>query len=273
MLAPPSCSPWAGRRALLVVAVIALAGCPGGSIGPPPDVLTDPAAVIDLATPDLAGLRTLAVEARATQYSAAQVIKGKVAILVARPASVRFSGLSPTDDVVSVLATDGERFTSFERGGKVCSTGRACPENVGRLVPIALEPEQLASVLFGRPPLIVHAAESVTWDREAGAYRLELEGQGGVTQRLWITHGRGDVKRAQLVRDGKVQVDLAYDDFSDEGGFRLPHRLDVKMARGDVDLRLVYREVDVNLDLDAGAFRIACPEGVRVEELPCPGEE
>ncbi|MCA9516255.1 MAG: DUF4292 domain-containing protein [Myxococcales bacterium] len=259
--------------ALLAAAALAtLAGCPSGDVDPPSDVLTDPGAVIELATRDVAGLRTLAVEARATQYSDAQVIKGKLAILVSRPASVHFSGLSPTDDVVSVLATDGDRFTSFERGGKVCYTGRACPTNVGRLVPIAMEPEQLASVLFGRPPVIAHAGETVTWDRGAGAYRLELEGQDGVTQRLWVTHGRGEVKRAQLVKDGKVQVDLAYDDFGDEGGFRLPHRLDVKMKKGDVDLRLVYRDVDVNLELDAGAFRIPCPEGIRVEELPCPEE-
>ncbi|TNF33638.1 MAG: DUF4292 domain-containing protein [Deltaproteobacteria bacterium] len=253
--------------AALAPALLSSAGCPH-VYDPPEDVLTEPAAVIALVSRE-AGPKTAAIAARATQYSDQGVIKGKLEILLARPDSVYFAGLSPTDDVVSVLATDGERFTTFERGAKACYTGLACPENVGRLVPIALRPDQLLGVLVGAPPLIAHGVERASWDKKVGAYRLELEGQGGLVQRLWVAHGTGDVRRAQLLEQGKVTVDLTYEDWSKEGAYRLPHQLDVKMKRGDVDLRLIYRTIDVDLALEPAAFQVQCPAGTDVRVLPC----
>ncbi len=234
--------------------------------------MRDPAEVIALIAGSAGGPSTLAVEARATHYGAAGVIKGKLAAVVRRPGAIRFTALSPTDDVVSVMATDGDRFTAFERGADVCYIGRACPENVGRFVPVAMETDQLAGALSGRPPLIAHGAETLTWDRRVGAYRLELEGQGGLLQRVWARHPAGEVVRAQLLRDGQVTVDLTYDDHRVVDGHRLPHRVDVKLARGDTDLRLVYRTVDVDLPLEDAAFALECPRGTRVEPLPCPDE-
>jgi len=258
--------------ALGLVAAMALAalfaGCPSGRHAPPSDLVEDPREILALATRGDDGLRSVAIEARATQYSDHRVIKGKLVILVRRPAAVHFSGLSPTDDVVSVLATDGDRFTSFERGADVCFVGRACPENVGRLVPIAMESEQLAAVLVGRPPFIAHTRSKVGWDARVGAYRLELEG-GDVVQRAWIAHGTGEVRRAQLIRGDRVTVDLTYGDWREIDGHRLPQRVDVRMDRDNVDLRMVYREIDVNLELADSAFAIPCPEGMEVEVLPC----
>lgn len=259
------------RHGLAFAALVILAACPSGDHDPPADLIVDPGELVErleaVALPE-----TAAIEARATQYSEARVIKGRLTILVEQPASLHFAGLSPTDDVVSVLATDGKRFTSFERGAKVCYTGRACPENVGRLVPIALESGELAGALLGRPPLIDHGERSVVWDRRTGAYLLELVGARGVVQRLWVSHGRGEVRRAQLVDDGRVTVDLGYDDFADVGGHRLPRRLDVKMTRGDVDLRLIYRDIELGLEIDPAAFGVPCPVGTEVRVLACDDE-
>jgi len=255
---------------LLVPALLPSAGCPH-VYDPPEDVLTDPGEVVALVA-GRGGPKTAAIEARATQYSARGVIKGKLTILLSRPDKVYFAGLSPTDDVVSVLATDGQSFTTFERGAEACYTGRACPENVGRLVPIALRPDQLLGVLVGAPPLIAHGVEKAEWDPKVGAYRLELEGEGGLVQRLWVSHGTGDVRRAQLLERGEVTVDLTYDDWSREGAYRLPHQIDVKMKRDDVDLRLIYRDLDLDLDLDDAAYVVECPSGTEVRVLHCSDE-
>lgn len=254
--------------ALVALALVALPACPGDDHDPPADLIVDPAELIER----LEGAplpETAAIEARATQYSDAQVIKGRLSILIQRPSSLHFAGLSPTDDVVSVLATDGRRFTSFERGARVCHTGRACPENVGRLVPIAMESGELGQALLGRPPLIPHGERSLEWDRRVGAYRLELVGAAGLTQRVWVSPVRGDVLRAQLIEGGRVTVDLTYDEFTAIAGHRIPRQLDVKMVRGDVDLRLVYREVELGLELDPAAFGIPCPIGTEVVVMPC----
>lgn len=260
----------AGLSGALALFALALGACPHEVIAPPADALTDARAVIALVA-DRPGPRTAAIEARATQYGDSGAFKGKLTILVERPASVHFSALSPTDDVVSVLVTDGERFTTFERGASTCYVGRACPENVGRLLPLALEPSELAGALLGRPPLIAHGDAAATWDGRVGAYRLDLSGSGGLSQRLWVAHGSGEVRRAQLLEAGRVTVDLRYDDWAAAGAYRMPRRLDVTMKRGDVDLRLVYREIDLDLDLDRSAFTLPCPAKSEVLTLPCDG--
>jgi len=176
--------------------------------------------------------------------------------------------LTPTDDMVAVLATDGQRFTSFERGADVCYRGPACPENVGRLLPLALPPADVTRLLLGGAPAPAHASATVGWDARVGAYRLVREIAGG-TQDIWVAHGTGDVLRTTVSRGGARVVEVDFEDVRIVSGQRLPHVLRVRMTEGDVDLRIVYREVDVNVDLSDDAFQLPCPEGMTEATLPC----
>lgn len=254
-----------------------LTGCPNGGISPPADQHTDAEAVLALANEFIAeGPGSALIEARATQYSDRGGLKGKVEIIVERPGRLRFTGLSPTDDMVSVLATDGHRFVAFERGQSVCNVGRACPENVGRFASIALSSDELVGVLLGRPPIIAHRDRSLTWDGKVGGYLLELIGDAadlgmarGRVQRLWVAHGDGRILRTALHEGGKVRVDVRYSDHARRGGHLLPSRLDVMMERESTDLRLDYRAIELSPEIGEGAFTFTCPGGTRLEELPC----
>lgn len=263
--------------ALLVAALGVFAGCPRGGVSPPADVHTDPAFVFELARAYVAsGPSAIAIEARASQYSDRGGLKGKVEILVERPGRLRMTGLSPTDDMVSVLATDSTRFTSFERGARVCFVGRACPSNVGRFASIPLESDELVGVLLGRPPIIPHGERRLSWDREVGGYRLELFGAGadlgmaqGRVQRLWVGHEDGRILRTALIEGGKTRVDVTYTGLKRFGEHLLPTRLDARLERESTDLRLDYRDIDVTPELGDGAFTFVCPSGTTLEELPC----
>ncbi|MCC6620740.1 MAG: DUF4292 domain-containing protein [Deltaproteobacteria bacterium] len=266
---------WLG--VLLSLGALALGGCPNGGRDAPADALTTPEDVLARAEAFLAGGPAHAIlEARASQYNDHGGIKGKVEILVARPGRVRFSGLSPTDDLVSVLATDGERFTAFERGQKQCHVGRACPANVGRFTGFSLETDQLVGVLIGRPPIVPHERVELTWDRQMGAYRLDLIGTAvalggtrGQVQRLWVAHEDGRVVRLQVRSADRVEVDVRYADWKKVGGHLLPMGIDVRMARDSTDLRILYRDVDVTAPVDGGAFDFACPAGTTLVDEPC----
>jgi len=219
------------------------------------------------------------IEGRASQYSDRGGLKGKVLLLLKRPGQLSLSGLSPTDDVVSVLVSDGDRFTAYERGAASCFVGRACPANVGRFASIPLESDELVGVLLGRPPIIPHRADpppAMAWDREVGAYRVEVVGDGldlglarGRTQVLWVAHGDGRIVKTALYEGGKAKVEVTYSDFARVGQTLMPHRLDIRMARESTDLRLDYRDLDLAPDLDANAFVFTCPSGTNLEELPC----
>ncbi len=255
----------------LLVAAALLAGCPDRRVAAPSDALTDPDAVLATMRERLEGLTSLAVEARVSYYSDAGARKGKMTLLARRPASLHFAALSPTDDLLGVLASDGTTFTSFERGGQVCQTGPACPQNVGRMLPLVMEGADVVTVLMGGAPVIRHASSEVEWDARVGAYKVTLSGQGSEVQRLWIEHGTGLVRRADLTRDGKREYELVIDEPQTVAGVRMPGALHATMTRGDVDLRIVYREVDLNLTLEDDAFQLACPQGMQVQRLPCDG--
>lgn len=265
------------RWAVLLAALGVLTGCPRGGISPPADAHTDPALVVELARGYIAsGPGAVAIEARASQYSDRGGLKGKVEVLAERPGRLRMTGLSPTDDMVSVLATDGTRFTSFERGAKVCFVGRACPSNVGRFASIPLESDELVGVLLGRPPIIPHGERKLSWDKDVGGYRLELFGAGadlamsqGRVQRLWVGHEDGRILRTALIEGGKTRVDVTYKELKRFGEHLLPTRLDAKLERESTDLRLDYRDIDVRPELGDGAFTFVCPTGTTLEELPC----
>lgn len=267
----------AARTWLGVVAALTLAACPGTHHDPPADAHTTAESVLELARTWVGGGPDAAVlEARASQYSEQGGLKGKVLILARRPGHLRMEGLSPTDDSVSVLATDGERFTSWQRGQSTCWVGRACPDNVGRFASVPLEADELVGVLLGRPPLIPHEHVEMKWDDKVGAYRLELVGGGadlglahGRTQRLWVAHADGRVVRTQLLEGGRRKVDVRYSEFRRVAGELVPGRLDVLLERDETDLRLEYREIDLATVPADEAFTFTCPAGTTLEELPC----
>jgi len=270
----------AARTLLAIIFALGLAACPGTHHDPPADAHTTTESVLELARTWVgAGPDAAVLEARASQYSDQGGLKGKVLILARRPGHLRMEGLSPTDDSVSVLTTDGERFTSWQRGQSTCWVGRACPDNVGRFVSVPLEADELVGVLLGRPPLIPHERAEMKWDREVGAYRLELVGGAadlglshGRTQRLWVAHGDGRIVRTQLLEGGQRLVDVRYSEFRRVAGELLPGRLDVQLERDETDLRLEYRDIDLATVPADEAFAFTCPVGTTLEELPCSTE-
>lgn len=248
-----------------------LVACPARRTPAPDDALTDPAAVLDLARlrPDgPAAITSLSAEARVSFYSSGGARKGKMVILARRPAALHFSALSPTDDLVAFLASDGQRYTSFERGSDVCETGPACAANVSGLLPIPMEGADLVSLLISGVPIIAHERATVQWDARAGAYRLELV-DGPRLQRLWVQHPSGRLRAAELWQHDKRQVRVAYSDYQTHGALSLAHDIHVEASKGAIDLKVRYREVELNTPIDDGAFTIPCPDGTRAVEVPC----
>jgi outer membrane lipoprotein-sorting protein len=268
---------WLSRCTFAAFAVLTLGGCRADLVEAPRDALDSPERVLELARTYLqTGPSSIVIEARASQYSERGGLKGKLEILAERPGRVRFTGLSPTDDMVSVLSTDGDRFVYFQRGASVCHVGRACASNVGRFVTLPLESDELVGALVGRPPIIPFERATMTWDRQVGAYLLELTGGAsglelshGRVQKLWVAHADGRILRTALLDAGRTRVDIRYSDFAVTTGQLLPRRLDVRLARDETDLRLDFRDIDIPPDLEDEAFRFTCPAGTILEELSC----
>lgn len=219
-----------------------------------------------------AGPRAAVLEGRASQYGDAGVIKGKVELLLDRALGFRMTGLSPTDDVLSVVASSQTAFVAFARGGAVCHVGPPCPSNVARFASVPLGPLDLAAVLLGRPPLLAEgpppSQDALRWDGEAVAWAFTRT-LGAWQQTLWLAPSRDRVLRVRLAEGGRVRVDVRYADFIATPEGDVPRRLAFSLARGDTDLRLDLSRVDIAPDLAPAAFTASCPAGMAVDTLPC----
>ncbi|GMV42342.1 MAG: hypothetical protein AMXMBFR64_40580 [Myxococcales bacterium] len=250
----------------IVVLLLVISGCT--RYARPRSLESDPAIVLSRIEARRQVLPTLAVDARASYYAPEGARKGAVVLVVQRPAALRFEALSPTDDLVAILTSDGERFTQHERGSDLCHTGPACPRNIGRLLPLPLRGEDIVHVLLGGTPLIAHTAAEVGWDEDDGLAVLRLRGDG-VEQEIGADPCSWEVYRSEIRKGGDVVMSLTFDDWRPVGDARLPHVLQALMPAQDVDLKLVYRAVDPGVEVDAETFRYPCPAGTRPVELPC----
>lgn len=250
-------------RSLMLAIVVLLCACAGAQHALPAD---GPTTAEDLLARALARPlpQTLQGMARLEAYVKKDARKVDLLLVVQQPASVQFQALAPTLDLVALLSTDGQRFVSFERGAATCYTGMACPQNLARLVPIALPPAQLAQVLLGRPPILEGKDKTLHWDNKRNLYRVEIGPQAGLHQQVFVMPNSfrfaGTVLYQGAERVGSVQ----YDGISAGG---VPEKLQFKAK--DTDVSLQMRDVQADQPVQPEVFAVQCPQGAKVVELPC----
>ena len=260
--------PATGRLVLAAAAVAAaaLAGC--HLRRPPPDLSADPAAL--LAAVKAAQDAVRGVEGRARVGVDAPGGGGAVEQYLAaeKPGRVRVESHDFFGNVLSVLAVDDGRLAVYDAREKVFYRGPATRENVGRLVPVALSPEELATLLCGSAPLL--DGQPVSAIPGDGVMVLTLRA-GGLTQVLEIGAGAAVVS-SRLRRagpDGPAPAGLEAD-FSKHrlhAGLSLPTEVEARAPVSGVSLALHWKALTVNGPLDPGLFRLDPPRGARIVDL------
>ncbi len=203
--------------------------------------------------------------ARLDAYVAGERRSVDLIVIVALPQSVHMQAVSPTLDMLAVMATDGKRFVSFERGGDKCLIGDACPTNMARLVPIALSPQQLAPALLGRPPLLDVPTRQLTWDRSRALYVVTLGADDAPHQQIFVSPQDFRIVGTVLFDHAERVASIEY-----IAGEHRPDNLHYKAK--DVDVTVTMRQIDLDLPADAEAFALTCPDGMLRQEMPCVDE-
>ncbi|MSP90221.1 MAG: hypothetical protein EXR79_00210 [Myxococcales bacterium] len=210
---------------------------------------------------------TLQGTARLDAFIDGERRSGTLLIALAAPHSLQVQVLSPTLDLLALVATDGKRFTSFQRGGRQCQTGVACAASLGRLLPIPLPPEQLVGAWLGRPPLF-DGTRTLHWDAERSLYRIDIE-HAARLQQVFVRPDTFAFAGSVLLRDGARVASLAYE--GEKAG--VPARLRWQAPGDKVDVTVELRDVEAGVAIEPGRFQIACPTGMAVIELPCDASE
>ena len=242
----------------------------------PPEVTAMPAPEVVLAELRTAGAgkSSLRAEGRVTYFGEKGRVRLKAVILGERPGHFRIETLSPFEQPIDVMACDGARLWLLS--GDRLREGPATPENIARLLPLPLYPEEVVDVLLGGVPSGDRFQATQVEPAEEGQWRLHLAGANGERAQLLIDPVAKLVRRSALLdTDGKERVTVDFGDFSaPEGsadGREMPQESVVKLPGRDFDMTIKLTKAQVDVALDPSLFRINAPPGVPLEALDSPG--
>ena len=244
--------------------LLLLAGCP-----PRVDVRTvpPPDATALLAEVDVVDAQVARLQSQAKARVDARGKKGNVQLFVAvaSPASVHLEVLDFFGKPSGILISDGKRFVMFASDAGVWQRGAATAENVSRVLPVSLPPEQLVAMLLGRAPRLVDPVPTLAVDAEENLFQVTLRA-GGRTQQLWVDPGRKRVVRSKV--DGPGGYTLGFSSFEDVRGVPFPRAISFT---GEGSVALQYTDLRLGEQPDASLFVPEPPPGVPVEQIDAQG--
>ncbi|HEY3585549.1 MAG TPA: DUF4292 domain-containing protein, partial [Myxococcaceae bacterium] len=162
------------NRRLWPLFLLSLAGCP-----PRVDVRSAPApdATALLAEVDTTDARVATLQSQAKAHVDARGKKGNVQmfVAVAAPASVHLELLDFFGKPSGILISDGKQFVMLASETGTWLRGAATAENVSRVLPVQLPPDQLVAMLLGRAPRLPDPSPTLVVDPENNVFRVTLE--------------------------------------------------------------------------------------------------
>jgi len=253
-------------RPLLLLSLVATAACVKRA--PPPDLAADPAALLaqvegtQARVERVRGQARVKLESRAGNGTVTQFVDAE------RPDRLRLETLDFFGNPAAVLVADGGRFALLDLREGVFLRGAATPENLARLLPLAMPAPELVELLCGAAPLV--AGRPVSVEAGDGVARLTLEGQDRL-QVLDVGAGAAVHASRVLARPAlpapQDRYDVAFDRFEERAGRPFPARVRLRAPGAGVRVELSWKEIEVNGVLPEGTFGIVPPPGARIVDL------
>ncbi len=266
------------RLPLIIAAVLAAAlvsiSCTGTETPPPDDALESPEALrgaIDarLDTVEDARFRRVVLE----YFGDGDRVRVRQLILVERPDKLRVQTRLPgSDEIVSLLVTDGQTFALHEREDNTYYTGAPTRENINRLLPVDLSAADLVRVMLGGAPWDRFERDggepTLDWDREQGKYRYSVRGENGNLLSMYVRHPEFVVDEVRETdADGEVVYAYTTRGWDEHEGLLLPSFRRFQWPERDLDFSVDSPEVELNVDFPPTLFEFPPPPGSRIVEI------
>ena len=246
--------------------VLLICGCP--PTYPPPEnpveTPVDLLANVDARLETIDSIRLLVVLDFFSEEGRAKVRQ----VILARPVEdLHIETLSPFDQPLSILVSNGEEFSLLSIEEKRFYYGIPTPENIARLLPVMLSGVDVVRVLRGGVPIEELPPSSwesavMEWDDCVGAYKVTFETDTG-RREVWVRHG--DWVLRQMIwydTEGEEIYRLETDEFEPAGEVIMPRYSRFQMEEGDIDFSLSVERIEVNVELPDDLFTLQPPRGV-----------
>ncbi len=244
---------------------LSLWGCPT-RYARPDDYSPDPERLLHAIASRAESVKSLTAELHLEVWRGSERVRIEQMIALRQPDRLRIDSLSPFGQPLSTLVSDGAALSIYDLGAKRFFTGAASPKNLARLLPVALDPQELSAFLRGGVPTGRHDEASVSWDDSTGHYLLDLR-RAEARQQVRFEPKSLRVVGVSAWRGDTLRYTARFGDFTSEGPEALPRRVRLEAPSEElrVDLKVVGHQL--NPDLPDEAFVLEPPRGIPVEPL------
>lgn len=260
---------------LALLCLLTLAACRTGKVASPGKE-PSPEELISRAQASSQKLTSLVGEVKVDYFDrkggAGGRVKGKSLFMIERPRNLRFDVLTPFEQPLAILVSNGEKFALLDMQAKAFYQGPPTAENIARLFQLQFSDEEIVRALLGET-LILGAPEKqeVSYDKKSGAWVLTLT-QGTKQQILRYEGSHFLLTESTLTEGGEVIYRISYKRYQPvegiEGAF-LPHEIFFEKPREKADVKLrVVGELNINGELDPSHFTLSPSPGMQVIDVP-----
>lgn len=235
---------------------------------PPPDLSLDPAELFAQVERVRSGVVRVRGEARVRVEGEAFTGSARHFIAAEKPDRLHVEVLDFFGNPAVVLVAADGRLGLYDARERVFYRGAASAENLSRIVPVSIAPEDLVTILCGSAPLVEGAPARAEPGR--GVVRLSLE-SGSLVQSLEVGPGAAVTASKVRTRAGspiRGAPDLAFGGHRPDPAGSFPASIRLRTEGPDVDVRLEWLDVETNGEGDGALFRLEPPSGARVVEIP-----
>ncbi|MEM1347028.1 MAG: hypothetical protein AAGI01_00630 [Myxococcota bacterium] len=204
-----------------------------------------------------------------------QRIKVRQLILAQEPDELRVQTKLPgTEELVSVLVSNGERFAMHQRDSNTYYTGRPTREHINELLPLDLSASDVVRVMLGGAPWERFLQEgspetwALRWDGKTGRYDVSVKTRAGGSLSMQVRHEDFAVVEVRE-RGPRGRLIYAYTtkDWRRYGTASLPEYRRFVWPAKNLDFSLDVGETQVGVSLPESLFNLPAPAGSEVIDL------
>lgn len=204
-----------------------------------------------------------------------QRIKVRQLILAQEPDELRVQTRLPgTDEIVSVLVSNGEVFAMHQRDSNTYYTGRPTREHINELLPLDLSASDVVHVMLGGAPWERFLQEGapadwvLEWDGKTGRYDVSVETRAGGSLSMQVRHEDfAVVEVREEGADGKLVYAYTTKDWKRHGSASLPEFRRFVWPAKNLDFSLDVGETQLGVELPEHLFTLPPPAGSEVIDL------
>ena len=179
-----------------------------------------------------------------------------------KPQNLRVETLGPWGQPYLTLVVNGPAFTLYSHQENRRVTGKATTRNLSRFTSVPLRPEDLFTLLSGRPPILPYHRAKIHVSATGNGWLIRLyKTWGRLIEKIWLKDDETTVEQIEVFDGwGDLQYRIAFSEFYDVESYDLPHRIEISDPEGPL-WSIIVERFWTNVAIPEGAYNLEVSGG------------